>query len=467
MPETIGNIGRALAMEPGAARSLYARACSAAKSGQAPRARTSLSPYADSGSSLFGLRGSIAVLRVEGPMMFAAGMIEMMMGAVPDEMLVAALRAAADDPQVSATLLSLHTPGGSIAGNADIVAALAYHKAAGKPIYAIANDECCSKGMILAGMADEFVVTRSAMVGHVGTIWMDYDDSEMFAAMGVKPVPAASASDKAVGRGGVPMSESVLANRQAWIDENFSLLVGAVSMRGIPDATIRGWNAGVFAAEAAVSAGLAARVVEDPDAYLTEIVARHTSGSFTPASSGRRATGTNTTPGRNSAMTPNELREKHAEAVATLEAAAVDRYKAANPTPKAPEPPKPATFAELSAAFAAKPAGRDFIFEAQAGGMSMSAAQAAWAEKVEADNARLRDEIAKSKPAPGASAPVPNFTKSSEAAPTGEPATFSEAVALVMRRDKSKRPVAINKARIEHPALHASWAAAGYPAIEA
>ena len=130
------------------------------------------------------------------------------------------IRAAAADPSVSGILLALDSPGGTVAGTADLAADV---KAARrrKPVWAHCDDLCASAAYWVASQADQvFANSPTAMVGNVGTVAAITDTSKAADADGVKVHVFATGPLKAAGWEGTTLTDDQRAYFQALIDDN-------------------------------------------------------------------------------------------------------------------------------------------------------------------------------------------------------------------------------------------------------
>lgn len=116
------------------------------------------------------------------------------------------LRKAAADPNVSGILLAVDSPGGTVAGTADLAADV---KAARKqkPVWAHVDDLGASAAYWTASQADAvFANSSTALVGSIGTIATMYDVSAMAEKAGIKPLVFSTGPLKGAGVEGTPIT---------------------------------------------------------------------------------------------------------------------------------------------------------------------------------------------------------------------------------------------------------------------
>ncbi|WP_293913727.1 S49 family peptidase [Deinococcus sp.] len=207
--------------------------------------------------------GSVAVISLNGTIVNRApGWLASWLDISSPQVLARLLRSAADNPAVSAIILAIDSPGGTVGGTVEAAAAVAY--AAGrKRTIALAADATCSGAYWLASQATEIVCTPTAMLGSIGVITTHTDYSGMLAQLGIKETYIRSAPHKALGQISEPMTGDALADTQARVDALHVQFVKAVAVgRKKPEATVRtDWATGqVWVGPDAVRAGLADRL---------------------------------------------------------------------------------------------------------------------------------------------------------------------------------------------------------------
>jgi signal peptide peptidase SppA len=129
------------------------------------------------------------------------------------------LRAAASSDEVSAILLHVDSPGGTVAGTADLgdeVRAAARRK----PVYAFVSDLCASAAYWVASQADAVYANHAtALIGSIGTVMTMYDMSRAAEQQGVETLVFATGPLKGAGAEGAAISEEQRAYFQALVDD--------------------------------------------------------------------------------------------------------------------------------------------------------------------------------------------------------------------------------------------------------
>lgn len=198
---------------------------------------------------------SVAVIDLVGVMMKA----ETSLGASASTIRVRQeLRRAANDTRVSAIILRIDSPGGSVSGTSDLADTVAWATKI-KPVVAFGEDLVASAAMWVAAQCSSFVVnSRTASVGSIGTIIGLYDLSGKAAAEGIKAKVYATGPLKGAGFAGsaiTPEQDAYFQNIVDATQEHFSNAVaaGRELTREQVDELATG---GVFSAEVALAAGL-------------------------------------------------------------------------------------------------------------------------------------------------------------------------------------------------------------------
>lgn len=384
--------------------------------------------------------GPLAILNIDGMMSFQPDLFdEWIYGAINTEAVCAALDLARGLETAKGVVLNLNCPGGTCAGSSDVQAAMDRLVGA-KPVFAVSHEMMCSAAYNDFCTASEIVGTRTSTTGSIGTLELFYDDSEMFAEMGVVAKPVASDPLKANGWPGVPLDPEFLKAEQRWIDGNFADFANRVakarSKKGLDVDAVKALRAMSFRGPDAAKNGLIDRVVEY-DAFIAELVAKFSAASTTvpgrfsagsPSAHGSRSKPHSTSPkaGRGSAATGSHPHPKPAAKGSKMsdtnkpegDGATGDESQTGTQTedtqtgeetgtttPAAPAPAaitgkiagKPATLDELVEAFPGEDA---FCFDCLKNKRTMGASQGAWNVKLRDENKALREQLEQAKAAP-------------------------------------------------------------------
>lgn len=202
----------------------------------------------------FDRQGPLAIITISGPLMQRGGFFWDGFEAIRSR-----LGAALSDPGVGAVALLLNSPGGVAAGCFEAAAAMRKMKAAaGKPVYAFADEMAYSAGYAMACVADEIYLPEPGGVGSVGVIGVLFDAVKFNEDIGFNVVVIASGAQKADGHPDAPLTEEAIARYRDRTNQLAGLFGELVAeSRGKTKAEVLSLEAGCFYGRGAVSAGLA------------------------------------------------------------------------------------------------------------------------------------------------------------------------------------------------------------------
>lgn len=225
-------------------------------------------------------QGGIAVLPVYGVLMPRASLMQAMSGGTSLQGLQNQLAAAVNDQSVSAIVLDINSPGGSVALTPETAAAVRAADAK-KPVVAVCNTLCCSGAYWLASQAREIVASPSALVGSIGVYQEHFDISKLLESAGINPTLVSAGKFKVEGNEYEPLGEEALAAMQDMVDEFYGMFTGDVAKgRRVAVGDVRnGFGEGrVLTARQATTAGMVDRV-DTLQATLTKIAKGQTPGT--------------------------------------------------------------------------------------------------------------------------------------------------------------------------------------------
>lgn len=113
------------------------------------------------------LRGDVAIVPMTGPVFRYANLMTEVSGATSLEILAKDFTAALEDPNVSAIVLNIDSPGGQASGIAEF--AHMVHSAS-KPVIAYVDGSAASAAYWIAAAASEIVVSKTGEVGSIGAV---------------------------------------------------------------------------------------------------------------------------------------------------------------------------------------------------------------------------------------------------------------------------------------------------------
>ena len=233
----------------------------------------------DPGYTLLG--NGVAYVAIHGPMSKATSCFEEMFGGASTVRVRRAVRLAGEDPNVKGLVVEYDTPGGTVAGTAQLSAELACFRLT-KPLVSWIPDLCCSAGYWCASQADHIVCGPTACVGNIGAYAVLEDTTGEQAQRGVKFRVVSTGPYKGLGADGA-VTEELVADLQRELDVVHELFVDSVAAgremdRGVA-ATVSDGRAHV--GRDAVRLDLADQVgsFDDAIAYLDQLISAAAPGN--------------------------------------------------------------------------------------------------------------------------------------------------------------------------------------------
>lgn len=194
----------------------------------------------------------------------------------------AQLRRALSDPGVSAIVLDVASPGGTVSGTPEVADEI-FRARSAKPIVAFVNPLAASAAYWIASQASEIIMTRSGYAGSIGVFRLHMDLSGAMEQAGIRPTYISAGKFKTEINPYEPLGAEAKAYEQSQIDSIYSDFIAAVARgRGVPAAKVRadfGQGRCMLAADA-VRAGMADRI-----GTLADAVGRAATRARTAASS--------------------------------------------------------------------------------------------------------------------------------------------------------------------------------------
>lgn len=225
---------------------------------------------------------AIAVIPVHGPISQRGNLLTMLFGGATTEGLAEQLQALTSDPKISAIVIDIDSPGGTVNGVPELGEKIRAMRGR-KPIISVADTLAASAAYWLAAQTDEIVVSPSAEVGSIGVFALHSDISRALDQEGIKPTLIQFGENKTLGNPFEPLSGRARAEIQARVDDYGHMFVRAVAegRRVTQREVMERYGQGLlFGAREAVRLGMADRV-----ATLEEVLAGL--GANAAASNGR------------------------------------------------------------------------------------------------------------------------------------------------------------------------------------
>lgn len=169
--------------------------------------------------------GGVAVIELRGPLMKQASSFS---GGTSTVRARRQIRDAAADDEVSAILLKIDSPGGTVAGAVDLGDEIA-RAAKQKPLDAYIEDLGASGAYWAASQARRIFTNRTGLVGSIGTYGVLVDQSGKAAQHGIKVHVVRAGDFKGAGYPGTEVSADLLGQEQALIDSLNEHFIRAVA----------------------------------------------------------------------------------------------------------------------------------------------------------------------------------------------------------------------------------------------
>ncbi len=175
---------------------------------------------------------SVAVVRIAGPMMKPQSSF----GGTSTVQARKDIRQAVADPNVSAIMLEIESPGGTVAGTSELASEVIRAKAA-KPVWAQIDDLGASAAYWVASQADKvFANADTAHVGSIGTYLPMYDMSGLAEREGVRTLVFATGPLKGAGVRGAKITDEQAEYFQQLVNDTQRAFDLAVQVgRGLTD----------------------------------------------------------------------------------------------------------------------------------------------------------------------------------------------------------------------------------------
>ena len=223
---------------------------------------------------------SVAVMRVFGTIAPRTNMLTNMSGGTTAEALGKQFADLVNDPQVSAIVLDVNSPGGQVGGIEELSKKI-FDARGTKPIVAVANHLMASAAYWIGTAADEIVVTPSGEVGSIGVFAAHQDISAQLEKEGIKVSLIKAGKYKAEANPYEPLSDEARSAIQENVSDIYGSFVDAVARnRGVKPAAVRtGFGEGrVVSAKQAIELGMADRI-----GTLDEVINQLLNNSTMPA----------------------------------------------------------------------------------------------------------------------------------------------------------------------------------------
>ncbi len=224
--------------------------------------------------------GAVRVIPMVGTMAKRANMFMQISGGVSTELTGKAIQEAVKDPNVSAIVLDIDSPGGMVDG-AVTLADLVFQARQEKPVVAFGNGTLASAAYLVGSAADQIVANETARVGSIGVIMRHTNRSKANERAGVEYKFVTSRTLKAAGNDAGPLEGAALAYFEELINEADALLIDKIARNRDTTAQAVSKMSGearIYGAKKALEIGMIDRIGELADAIdmARELAAKET-----------------------------------------------------------------------------------------------------------------------------------------------------------------------------------------------
>ena len=144
------------------------------------------------------------------------------------------------DPQVRALLVSIDSPGGTVAGGEALHTAIRGVRAAGKPVVAVMGGTAASAGYMVALPAERIFAREATLTGSIGVILQSFEVSELMERLGLRAEALTSGPLKDQPSPFRPLTEQGRASLNAVVQDMQSQFVAmVVAGRNMPEERVR------------------------------------------------------------------------------------------------------------------------------------------------------------------------------------------------------------------------------------
>jgi capsid assembly protease len=171
----------------------------------------------------------VAIIAMDGVLSKRANLFSAISGGTSTDLIARDFKAAIADPGVTAIVLAIDSPGGSVDG-AQQLAKLVAGARGSKPIVSYADGTMCSAAYWIGCAADSiYIADQTTVVGSIGVVATHMDVSGAEASRGVKTTEIVAGSYKRIASQYGALTESGRSALQAQVDAIYAVFVADVA----------------------------------------------------------------------------------------------------------------------------------------------------------------------------------------------------------------------------------------------
>ena len=127
-------------------------------------------------------------------------------------------------------LLYVNSPGGGVYESDELYLKLKeYKEETGRPVWTYMSTEACSGGYYISMASDKIYANRNTWTGSIGVIMSLTNYKELYDKIGIKETHITSGPNKAIGAGGIDMTDEQKQILQGLVDEAYEQFAGIVA----------------------------------------------------------------------------------------------------------------------------------------------------------------------------------------------------------------------------------------------
>lgn len=220
-------------------------------------------------SKPYRIQDGVAILPVAGPIMKRETIWTILFGGTSIEWLARVFSSTLEDPEVSAVVLSIDSPGGTVSG-IEALGDLIFNSP--KPVVAFGDGMMTSAAYWIGSAASSVIIEETAQAGGIGVLLVHYDYSKADEKSGLKRTYLSAGRFKALGNDAEPLSQDARVMFEDQLNYYYGLFVSAVARnrKTDPGTVAEAMADGrIFIGSQAVEAGLADQTGKLQDAIGT------------------------------------------------------------------------------------------------------------------------------------------------------------------------------------------------------
>lgn len=179
--------------------------------------------------------GNVAIIPLHGPITQRGSIWNELLGGTSAQAFEAAFSRAIASDNVSAVVLDVDSPGGTV-GGIQAAADRVFNARGTKPVIAVANSQMASAAYWIGSQANNVVAAPGADVGSIGVFRIHHDVSEALARDGIKTTMIGVPEHKTESSPFAPLSDEARSHHLEQVQEKFAAFNQAVARaRGVTE----------------------------------------------------------------------------------------------------------------------------------------------------------------------------------------------------------------------------------------